>query len=322
MPLLIPRTVSPHRGYSAAMMAQSVGVPAASIARWLRRGYLIPAPPDRLDCFDFEELCVAKTLAKLTAAGFTAERVDRVVDQLQAAAGESQRPLLQWDLVVHDGAVVVRRDGVLREAGGQLLLRFEPEAIDPAARIPVTLASPEDTPNIDVLRSHAEEQLDLGSLETAEDIYRSILLSGQATPDDQYALADTLYRRGDLPAARERYSACLEADQSRQDARLNLGCIYAELGDEELAMAAFCGVLDRDPDCPDALIQLASLYDRLGRGVQAAQLWLRLLKTAPEGPWLEEARRRLVEQGMPVDAGGFVGTAKDQAAKPSRHPKQ
>jgi tetratricopeptide (TPR) repeat protein len=260
--------------------------------------------------YDFEEVRVARTLTGLSTGGLSLGRIDRVVDRLHESAAPGQRPLADWRLTVEGDRVVVRDGDQRRDPSGQLLIAFEDDAstqlgeeTERAVCLPLSsLPAPTAGPDADTLRQAAEELSESNQLELAAEAYRLLLISGApdaGTPDaeDQFALADVLYRLGDLGAARERLLVCLERDEAYLDARLSLGCVYAELGSWELAAAAFEGVLELMPDCADALIGLADARQELGQPDEAAQLRRRLLVVAPEGPWSDEARASLLRGG-------------------------
>lgn len=286
-----------RNGYSAATIAQLIEAPVTAVRRWARRGYLTPLSNHSCgECFGFEELPVAKTLARMADAGLTASGVDRIVDQLHASADPGERPLADWEFDFQGGEVVVRQGDGCCEASGQLLLPFHAAAddsADPASSECKLLRFREPLPGVGQLRAKAEDWLEQGDAEQAEEAYRSILMSGQGTAEDHFGLAEALYHKGDLSGARERFAVCLEHDEDHLDARLSLGCVYAELGVYDLAVPALLGVLDAAPDCPDALIPLADLYDRLGHQDEADELRRQLLRVAPDGPWSQEAQERL-----------------------------
>jgi tetratricopeptide (TPR) repeat protein len=86
----------------------------------------------------------------------------------------------------------------------------------------------------------------------------------------------------------------IELDADYVEARANLGCVLAELGQQELAAAAFEGALQRHGEYPDAHYHLARILCDLSRAAEAEPHWRAFLELAPESPWADEARRRLV----------------------------
>lgn len=321
-----------HRHYTPAMLADLVGVPAAVVRRWGARGLLSPSQTvGRLPYFAFGEVAVARRLAELLTAGCSMARIERIAADLEAGYPGLERPLAELPLVVDGGVLRVRHAGGLAEPSGQRLLAFtehpqmtsggseEEDELDSAAAIlPLsrsTLALEDmsgsafgsigDVPAHDLsvgedfdpdhARSLAADLETAGDLAGAIAARRAVLMSGAGDAEDQFALAELLYRTEDLPAARERYYAALEWDEDFAEARANLGCVLAELGDQELAAAALKGALERRPDFADARYHLAETLEGLGRVDEAIDQWRRFLATAPQSAWTEEARRRLDE---------------------------
>ena len=143
------------------------------------------------------------------------------------------------------------------------------------------------------MRSLAAELESNGRDDQAIEVYRAILISGEFTADDHFALAELLYRGGDLSAARERYYVAIELDEDFVEARSNLGCVLAEQGELALAEAAFRGALEYHPDYADAHYHLARLLDRADRSAEASRHWQLFMNLAPASPWADEARDRI-----------------------------
>lgn len=298
----------PAARYTATMLARITGATPDAVRRWTRRGYLLAeADHGGSVAYSFVEARVAQVLAHMTAAGMSLGQVDRVVDRLAESAPAGCRPLAEWDISPSGDTVVVHAAGQTRDAGGQLLIEFDrpaepdhPHEAHRAVLLPFCPEGGSDEPlafNADDIRDEATELLEQGDCLLAEQMYRSVLLSGDGEPLDHLALGECLYRRGDLAAARERFAVCLEQEPDCLAARLSLGSVYQELGEWELAAGALEGVLSQSPECPDALIPLADTYDRLGRADEAQDLRRRLLRFAPDGPWADEARARLADAG-------------------------
>ncbi len=266
----------------------------------------------RLPYFDFEEVCVARKLAALLAAGCSLATIKRKLGELARLLPNVSRPLADPDVVVDGRCLYVRRGDGLAEPSGQLLIDFSgPAAAAAEAAVEadsiavpfVRISSP--LKNLargqhavpagasEELRSLAAELEESGRSDQAIEVYRAILVSGEDTAEDHFALAELLYRAGDLSAARERYYVAIELDEDYVEARANLGCVLAELGDAELAEAAFRGALECHPDYADAHYQLARLLDGLGQAGEAAAHWRQFVRLAPTSPWSDEAQDRI-----------------------------
>ncbi len=293
---LLDEEVGVSRLYTPALLADMVQVDARTIHRWQRRGYLLPACEVRkLPYFDFSEVRVARRLAELVHAGVSLAAIDRQMTELARLAPDVDRPLADLSIVVEGGKIFLRRGHDLAEPSGQLLIDFDaPDETD----TPPEIANPGGgsvPPTTDELRSTAVDLADEGEPQQALALYRGVLLAGEASADDHFAVADLLYQMGDLTAARERYFMAIELDEDYDEARVNLGCVLLELGDIETAAEAFRGALAENPQLADAHYHLASTLDRLGHSDQARQHWQSFVRLAPESPWAEEAHERLGE---------------------------
>jgi tetratricopeptide (TPR) repeat protein len=312
-----------ERLYTPAMLAGLIRVPISAIRHWSRRGALrATREVRRLPYFDFEEVGVARKLAQLLAAGCSLSIINRKLDELARLLPEIPRPLADPAVVVEGRCLRVRRDEGMAEPSGQLLIDFEeakpqvadrpwqaaggagesaPVAIPIAAGAFRSVSSPDDdTFGADDLRSLAADLEQSGHRDQAIEAVRAILVSGEFTADDHFALAELLYREGDLSAARERYYMAIEIDEDFVEARSNLGCVLAEQGELELAEAAFFGALKYHPNYADAHYHLARFLDRQDQTSAALRHWQRFMDLAPASPWADEARDRVAGAGSPA----------------------
>jgi tetratricopeptide (TPR) repeat protein len=300
----------PSAHYTAALLAELVGVDAARVRNWQRRGWLVPADEThRLATFDFTELTVARQLAELHRAGAGTRLIGQKLAEIHKHFPDVARPLAELTLVPDGKKLLVRRGTGLVETSGQMRIDFDALAQQPDNDPPATIAGPaaflarpspgppgesDAAPaSPEQLAAWAAELDDAGDLAAAAETYRAALAAGGPQPELCFQLAEVLYRRGDLPAARERYFVALELDENYVEARVNLGCVLTELGDKELAAAALEGALRSHEPYPDAHYHLARVLDDLSRPDQAARHWSRFLELAPESPWADEARLRL-----------------------------
>lgn len=298
-----------ERLYTPAMLGELIRVPISAIRHWCRRGALRPTREvRRLAYFDFEEVGVARKLAQLLAAGCSLSVIDRKLAELARLLPDVPRPLANPAIVVDGRYVRVRRDEGMAEPTGQLLMDFDvakPQAMGGASEcaavaIPIVAgtfrsvtAPAGEMLSADELRMLAAEMEQSGRCDQAIEAYRAILVSGEATADDHFAIADLLYHEGDLSAARERYYMAIEIDEDYVEARSNLGCVLTEQGELELAEAAFLGALKYHPNYADAHYHLARLLDRQDEASAALRHWQRFMDLAPASPWADEARDRV-----------------------------
>jgi tetratricopeptide (TPR) repeat protein len=290
--------------YTAAMLAELVGVDTARIRAWQRRGWLVPVEErHRLAYFDFAELAIARQLAELTRAGVRPATIARKLAEIQRRAPQVQRPLAELAIVLDGRQMLVREGADLVEPSGQHRIDFDAldRSADEAAG-PATIVSPaallsregaalEMAPQ--QLAGWAAELEEAGDLRAAAEMYRAALAAGGPQPELCFQLAEVLYRGGDLAGARERYYSALELDENYVEARANLGCVLLETGEPELAISAFEGTLRSYEAYADAHYHLARTLDDLGRQAEAAGHWRRFLALAPDSPWADEARERV-----------------------------
>src|SRR5262245_37760840 len=116
--------------YTAAMLAELVGVHVFRVRSWQRRGWIVPAEvTHRLAYFDFPELTVARQLADLHRAGAKPALIAQKLAEIQRRFPDVARPLAELTLVVDGRSLLIRRENGLIEPGGQLRLDFD--AADP-----------------------------------------------------------------------------------------------------------------------------------------------------------------------------------------------
>jgi tetratricopeptide (TPR) repeat protein len=290
--------------YTVALLAELVGVDAARVRTWQRRGWIVPADQKhRLALFDFQEVAVARQLAALHRAGVKPATIERKLAEIKRRAPQVQRPLAELAIVLDGRQLLVREGDDLVEPGGQLRIDFAALEQQPdEEEQPATIVSPgvflsrgalpaEAAPH---QLAHWASQLDeSGDLTAAGEMYRAALAAGGPNPELCFQLADVLYRSGELDAARERYYMALELDEDYVEARANLGCLLAEKGQLELAAAAFEGTLQAHPDYADVHYHYARTLEQLGRRGEAAHHWRVYVALAPDSPWAGEARDRL-----------------------------
>lgn len=297
-----------HRLYTPAMLADLLGVPAAAVRGWHRRG-LIRAAREvrRLPYFDFREVQTARRLAELLAGGASPQTIAKQLSDLRRLLPSVERPLEQLSVIVDGGELLLRQGNGLVEAGGQFRLNFEdaeertagqasggthhaPPDVAPLPDAADGLAPPRNAAALVKLAAGCEEA---GQLADAADLYRAALATSGPDAETCFLLADVLYRLGDLGAARERYFMAVELNEDYVEARANLGCLLAEEGRADLAIASFEGALHYHDDYADVHYHLARTLDEVGRGPEAERHWQAFLDLASDSPWAAGARRRL-----------------------------
>src|SRR5687768_1484139 len=235
-----------RRLYTTAMLTAVLDVSRDSVRAWVRAGLISPvATVSGVWQFDFQQVSAAKTLCELSAAGISAGKLRRSLNQLRQWLPEAQQPLQQLALLQGDGRVLLRvGEGDLAETTGQLQLFIpgEQSAAEPdTAPFPMRLGPPPPAEPHDAAewrRQALAQELD-GYLDEAAESYRQALLAGGPDAQTCFDLALVLSNLGHKPEAAERYRQAIEIDPRYADAWNNLGDVLADLGRLDDACAAF-----------------------------------------------------------------------------------
>jgi len=293
------------------MMVGLLKISPRQIRRWHRMGLLNSIRiAHRIPYFDFEQVQCAKRIAGWVAQGARPSSIYRQLNEFGSRA--SDQSLIDLDLVFDGNRLLLREEGKLVGAHGQLHLDFDELDADAESHSGVatlSFAERERPASDDLPRASgtgvespmsreemilaAEEHEDAGQLDQAIEWYRVILAQHGPHAEIAFQLAELLYRTGDCSAARERYYNAIEIDEDFVEARVNLGCVLAETGQLDLAIAAFQGAIARDDQYPDVHYHLARSLDEIGSVDMARRYWLRFVQLAPHSPWAEEALERL-----------------------------
>nr|WP_236649507.1 tetratricopeptide repeat protein [Rhodopirellula sp. SM50] len=294
---------SAQRYYTPVMLADLLGVSVRVIRRWHRRGLITPVTTlHKLPYFDYAEVATAKRLAGWISAGASPAAIERRLVDLVQVLPNIRRPLDQLSILVEGKHVLLRQGDGLVEPGGQMRFDFDALESDGASTPEVFAFEPPDQPPMlravstaehDPILLAAYQAEDEDDLETAIDLYHTILARDGARADVSFQIGELLYRMNFLIAARERYYSAIEIDPEFVEARASLGAVLAELGQFELAVAALRGALSMHDDYADVHYTLAKTLDRIGDDLQALQHWQRILQLAPDSPWAAEAKERL-----------------------------
>ena len=284
------------------------------------------AGDDSDEGYAFRDLVVLRAIVSLVDKGIPLQRIRSNLETLRDRLPELDDPaaaLRLWD--ESSAKLVVRHDGRLEEAGGQLVLEFEGTQMPAASAEVASLAdfdsiseskpdhavnnavnnaannAANNTVSIAVARGDAVEwfergcELDAESSKYAEAIeaYETAL---EIEPDyaDAYCnLGAVRYNQGQRAEARRAFEACLSREADHVEANFNLANVLEEEGDDRGALAHYRRALAADPLYPDLHINLALLYEKLVRERPACDHWRRYLQLDPRGSWAEVARSRL-----------------------------
>ena len=299
--------------YTPAMVAGLVKTRVNAIRRWHRCG-LLPCVKvtHKLPYFDFEQVQSAKQIAAWVAQGAKVGELKRQLDAFGSRIAD--RSLTELDLQFDGRRILLKDEGVLVGAHGQLFLDFDsdeqtsseqngsnaPDVAPKILKLEAPLATGQQSTSEqpqplsrEAMILAAEELEDAGQFDEAIEWYRVILAQFGQHPEIVFTLAELLLRVGEVHAARERFYNAIELDEDFVEARASLGCVLVETGQVDLAVAAFEGALARDDHYPDVHYHLASALDELNRGEEATKHWLRFLQLSPQSPWADEALERL-----------------------------
>jgi tetratricopeptide (TPR) repeat protein len=256
--------------------------------------------------YAFRDLVVLRAIVALLDRGIPLQRIRRNIEMLRDRVPELDDPAAALRLL--DDAsprLVVRRDGLLEEAGGQLLLEFDGAFPGDGEGSVAALRDFEGAAGVASKDSRRADdaviwfergcELDAESGHTAEAIeaYETAL---ELEPDyaDAYCnLGAVRYNQGQRAEARRAFEACLAREADHVEANFNLANVLEEEGDDRAALAHYRRALAADPLYPDLHINMALLYEKLGRARPACDHWRRYLQLDPKGSWAEVARLRI-----------------------------
>jgi tetratricopeptide (TPR) repeat protein len=291
------------QSYTPAMLAELLHVSVTSVRRWHRRGLIRAVRQvNRLPYFDFAQIAAARKIAELVSGGASPAAIESQLARFVQQSPGLECVLSQWNVTVEGKSILLRSERGLIETDGQRRFDFfEHDSTAAEMPEPRLIAIPNEALSVEPSRFATPDEFlrlaveleDAGDIESACEVYRSLLIAHGPSADVCFRLAENLFQLGDLTAARERYYAAIELDEEFVEARASLGCLLVELGKRELAVSAFEGALQFHPDYPDVLYQLARLLDDMGRGEQADNHWRSFLVVCPSSPWSDEARVRL-----------------------------
>jgi len=258
------------------------------------------------DGYAFRDLVVLRSILSLLDKGIPLQRIRRNLEIVRNRLPDLDDPAAALRLWGEGAAksrhLVLRHDGGLEEAGGQLLLKFEENGTGRDERVPSladfeggTLSRPSaavDTARDWFLRG-CELDTDSEKWAEASEAYEKALELDDDHADAYCNLGAVRYNQGQRAAARRAFEACLAREADHVEANFNLANVLEELGDDGGALRHYRRALATDPAYPDLHINLALLYEKIGRTRGACDHWRRVLQLDPEGSWADLARQRI-----------------------------
>ncbi len=261
------------------------------------------------DGFAFRDLVVLRAILSLLDKGIPLQRIRRNLETVRDRLPDLDDPAAALRVLGERGEksdrLVLRHDGRLEEAGGQLLLEFEDDAraaaggefslteIDAAGTAQAASAAADADEAIACFERGCELDADADKWAEAIAAYERALELDEDYADAYCNLGAVRYNQGQRAAAQRAFEACLELEVDHVEANFNLANILEEIGDDRRALELYRRALASDPTYPDLHINLALLYEKIGRTRGACDHWRRVLQLDPTGSWAEVARLRL-----------------------------
>ena len=296
--------------YSLGDIARILKVSPRRLRYWQRTELVesLALPTDG-DGYAFRDLVVLRAILSLLDKGIPLQRIRRNLEIVRDRLPDLDDPAAALRLWGERGErgkksdrLVLRHEGRLEEAGGQLLLEFEEHGtlrdggVSSLAKFEAGTA-PHAASAADEAIAWFERgcELDADSEKWAEAIeaYEKALELEDDYADAYCNLGAVRYNQGQRVAARSAFEACLALEAEHVEANFNLANVLEEVGDDGGALEHYRRALASDPLYPDLHINLALLYEKIGRQRGACDHWRRVLQLDPEGSWAEVARRRL-----------------------------
>jgi tetratricopeptide (TPR) repeat protein len=260
-----------ERRLATADVARVLGLPAARIRGWVRRGFCSPERVGGRLSFSFQDLVVLRAARELVDQQVPAARVREALASLEKALPEDVH--LAAVRVFADGRRVAVRDdtGSFDATTGQGLLDF---AVAPLADAVAELhVAAESEPDHAEARQAFEQAL---ALETSDPVAacraygRSLELDPEQT-DAYVNLGRLALEAGDVRDAARLFHAALERSPSDAVIHFNLALALEDTSGGSSAAAHYERAIELDPDFADAHFNLAGLCEELGRGAEAIQ---------------------------------------------------
>ncbi|MGH9735726.1 MAG: tetratricopeptide repeat protein [Candidatus Acidiferrales bacterium] len=267
-----------------------LGVEPSRLRYWERLRLVRPRSRWGERFYGFGDLVALRTLQRLTARHISARRVRSAVASIEQEFGSAELTLNDLTLVDRGGCLAVVPPGAtapfdpLRR---QWLLAFE---IGSAAGELRAMAP--HTP--DALFQRALDcESDPETLPEAVANYRRVIDAAPNWVEAHINMGVALYQMGCVADAQAAFESAVRLDPENGISRYNLGCVLEEQGEIEAAVEHLREAASLMPSHADVHFNLALAYDKRGERQLAREEWSAYLRYAPNGPWAEEARRRL-----------------------------
>lgn len=246
-----------------------LGLPAARVRAWVKRGFCAPERRGRRLSFSFQDLVVLRAARELVDQQVPAAQVREALASLAKALPEDAH--LAGVRVFADGRRVAVRDdaGSFDATTGQGILDF---AVAPLAEAVAELPGTSAAGTSDA-RAAFEEGL---AHETSDPVAacRAYGRALELDPDhvDAYVnLGRLALEAGDIRDAAQLFHSALERSPSDPVIHFNLALALEDASSAKTAVAHYERAVEIDPGFADAHFNLAGLYEELGREPEAIQ---------------------------------------------------
>lgn len=161
------------------------------------------------------------------------------------------------------------------------------------AALPGAYTTPAGASEVPELHQRASRLMRDGRVAEADSVYRRIVALQPDEPAGHLGLGGSRFYLGDLQGAEQAYRAALALDSASSSTLVGLGSVahrrarYAEAAD------LYGRAVRHAPDSPDAHWGLAISYEGLGRSAPALQHYERFLELAPGSGFAPAARQQI-----------------------------
>ncbi len=286
--------------YSIRDAARILKLSPERLRYWEKTGLVAPArAEDGRTLYGFRDLVCVKTVLVLLENGVPLRRIRRSVEAIRERVPELDRPLEALRVWLEGSdRVVLRHEGVLVEASGQLVLDFRlaPPSPDDVAPLPARgdgAQAPDPVTALEWFERGCQLDSERADEAAACEAYGRAIEADPGFADAHCNLGTLHHQRGRREEARACYEAALRCDSDHLEANFNLATLLEEDGRDEAALARYRAAARAEPLHAEAQLNLALLYDRLGLARKAREHWRRYLQLDPRGGWAEIARKHL-----------------------------
>lgn len=261
------------RSFTIADVESKYGIRRRVVSELVREGFVRPERGRRHEYrFSFQDVVMLRMAQDLFSLGIPPRKTSRFLRQLQRELPDAS--VVGTRVSAAGRELVVREDGRLRNADGQLVIDFAGGAEGRLARLPHRQPDRQSHPATAGTRS-ADEWYNAGLLLDGSDPLEAIECYRRAIEMDRLH-ADAWVNLGclliDGDQSIEAYAVLQEAVVNcprHPLLQFNLGIACEDIGRHDEAVQAYGEALSLDPGMADAHYNLARLYEARGQSARA-----------------------------------------------------